>query len=279
MPRFAFSTNAFRKSDVAEAIASIAEAGYDAVEIMLDAPHLFPATATDRQVRTVRAAIEASGLQVSNCNAFTMHAVGDTWHPSWIEPDEERRRERIRHTAEAIRVARRLGAPSISTEPGGPISPGMTREEAMTLFVQGIAEVLPVAEECGVDILVEPEPGLLIERVAQFLTFSARISHLRLGLNFDVGHFFCVGEDPEEAFLALQPHVRHVHLEDIAATREHRHLLPGHGAVPIPRVIESMNEAGYVGWITVELYPYQDAPYETARRALQYLREHVAADE
>ncbi len=279
MPRFAFSTNAFRKCDVAEAVASIAEAGYDGVEIMLDAPHLFPAGVTDREVQAVRAAVEAAGLQVSNCNAFTMSAVGDTWHPSWIEPNEERRRQRIRHTADAIRVARHLGAPSISTEPGGPIPPGMTRGQAMTLFVQGIAEVLPAAEEYGVDVLVEPEPGLLIERAAEFLGFATRISHLRLGLNFDVGHFFCVGERPEQAFLALQPHVRHVHLEDIAATREHRHLLPGQGAIPIPHIVESMAEAGYAGWITVELYPYEDTPYETACRALQYLREHLAADE
>ncbi len=276
MPCFAFSTNAFRKCDAAEAIASIAEAGYDGVEIMLDAPHLFPATATDGQIRAARAAIEAAGLQVSNCNAFTMHAVGDTWHPSWIESDEALRRQRIRHTADAIRIARHLGAHSISTEPGGPIPVGVTREQAMTLFVQGVAEVLPVAEEYGVDILVEPEPGLLIEKSAEFLGFAARISHPRLALNFDIGHFYCVGEDPEHAFLALQAHARHVHLEDIAATREHRHLLPGHGAIPIPRVIASITEAGYVGWITVELYPYQDAPYETARRALQYLRQHVA---
>lgn len=279
MPRFAFSTNAFRKCDVVEAITSIAEAGYDGVEIMLDEPHLFPATVSDHQIRAARDAIEAAGLQVSNCNAFTMHAVVDTLHPSWIEPDENRRRERIRHTVDAIRVARRLGAPSISTEPGGPIPPAMTREQAMTLFVQGIAEVLPVAEECGVDILIEPEPGLLIESVGQSLAFFARIAHLRLGLNFDIGHFFCVGENPQDAFRALQPHVRHVHLEDIAATREHRHLLPGRGAIPLPYIIESMTEAGYDGWITVELYPYQDAPYETAQQALQYLREHVVAAE
>lgn len=275
MIRFAFSTNAFTKSRVGEAVASVAEAGYDGVEIMLDAPHLFPGQATAAQVATVRHAVDRAGLEISNCNAFPMSAVGDTWHPSWIEADDALRAQRIQHTADALRVARDLGARTISTEPGGPLPQGMTRTEAMTLFVQGVAEVLPVAEETGVMLLVEPEPDLLIERTEQYLGFAARLAHPSLALNFDIGHFYCVGEDPAEAFLELRPHVRHAHLEDIAASREHRHLLPGKGAIPLPHVVSTMAEAGYGGWITVELYPYQDTPYETACAALQYIRHHI----
>ena len=272
---YAFSTNAFTKCSADEAVASIAEAGYDGVEIMLDAPHLFPLDAGPAKVAGVRRAIERAGLSVSNCNAFPMSAVGDTWHPSWIEPDEARRQQRIDHTVAALRVARDLGAKNISTEPGGPIPQGMSRAEAMTVFVQGIAEVLPAAEETGVTLLVEPEPELLIERTEEYLDFAARLSHPNLALNFDIGHFYCVGEDPAEAFLELRPHVRHVHFEDIAASREHRHLLPGHGAIALPRVVAAMAEAGYSGWITVELYPYQDTPYETACAALEYIRTNI----
>ncbi len=272
---YAFSTNAFTKCSAEEAVASIAEAGYDGVEIMLDVPHLFPLDASPAEVANVRRAVERAGLSVSNCNAFPMSAVGDTWHPSWIEPDEARRQQRIDHTAAALRVARDLGAKNISTEPGGPIPRGMSRAEALTLFVQGVAEVLSVAEETGVSLLVEPEPELLIERSAEYLAFAARLSHPNLALNFDIGHFYCVGEDPAEAFLELQPHVRHVHLEDIAESREHRHLLPGHGAIDLPHVVNTMADEGYTGWITVELYPYQDDPYQTACAALEYIRTSV----
>ena len=39
-----------------EAIAAIAQAGYEGVELMLDAPHLFPADATPRKIESIRRA-------------------------------------------------------------------------------------------------------------------------------------------------------------------------------------------------------------------------------
>ena len=271
----AFSTNAFTKFSAEEAIAAIAKAGYDGVELMLDTPHLFPRDATPQKIQSIRKAADEAGLEFSNCNAFPMSAAGDTWHPSWIEPDPALRKQRIQHTADALRIARDLGVPNISTEPGGPVPDGVDREEAMKTFVAGVEEVLPVAEETGVSLLVEPEPRLLIERTAEYLDFAARISHPNLALNFDIGHLYCVGEDPAAAFRTLKNHARHVHLEDIAASREHRHLLPGAGAVDLPGVVKAMTDEGYTGWITVELYPYQDAPYETACAALEYIRANM----
>jgi len=275
MIRYAFSTNAFTKCSAEEAIASIAEAGYEGVELMLDAPHLFPADATPQKINSIRAAAAAAGLAFSNANAFPMSAVGDTWNPSWIDPDPEARRLRIRHTADALRIAGDLGIPNISTEPGGPLPEGIGRDDAVTLFVAGVEEVLPVAEETGVTLLVEPEPHLLIERTGEYLDFADRITHPNLALNFDIGHFYCVGEDPAEQFRALKAHARHVHFEDIAASREHRHLLPGAGAIDLPGVVRAMTREGYDGWITVELYPYEDSPYETACAALEYIRKKI----
>ena len=58
-------------------------------------------------------------------NAFMMNAVADPrqpyWHPSWIEPDRHYRAIRREHTKRAFRLAKELGAPSIQTEPGGPL--------------------------------------------------------------------------------------------------------------------------------------------------------------
>ncbi len=275
MLRFAFSTNAFTKCGAEEAIASIAKAGYEGVELMLDTPHLFPADATLEKVGSVRKAAESAGLTFSNANAFPMSAVGDTWNPSWIDLDPEIRQRRIQHTADALRVAGDLGIPNISTEPGGQLPEGMSRDDAMKLFVAGVEQILPVAEETGVTLLVEPEPHLLIERTDEYLDFAGRISHPNLALNFDIGHFYCVGEDPAEQFRVLRQYARHVHFEDIAASREHRHLLPGIGAIDLPGVIQTMTGEGYDGWITVELYPYEDSPYETACAALEYIRKNI----
>ena len=62
-------------------------------------------------------------IQVSNLNAFTLYALGDVYHPSWIEDGREMR---IEHTIDCIKMAKKIGAKHISTEPGGPVLPEST---------------------------------------------------------------------------------------------------------------------------------------------------------
>ena len=123
----------------------------------------------------------------------------------------------------------------------------------------------------GVLLLVEPEPFLLVETTDQYLEVAERINSPALGLNFDVGHAYCVSEDIPRAIARLAPHIRHYHLEDIAATRVHHHLIPGDGAIDFAAVIEAIKATGDDGWLTVELYPNLADPDDAARRALAYL--------
>jgi sugar phosphate isomerase/epimerase len=90
-----------------------------------------------------------------------------------------------------------------------------------------------------------------------------------VGLNFDIGHFYCVGDDPAATVPRLARYIRHFHLEDIAATRVHHHLVPGEGAIDFAAVFRAIRSIGYTGWITVELYPYVDDPDAAARTALE----------
>jgi len=208
-----------------------------------------------------------------------MNAVADArhkyWHPSWIEPERWYRRVRVDHTKRALTLAKELGAPNITTEPGGPLE-NMTRRHGMDLFVEEIKPAIEHAERVGVQLLVEPEPELLIEKSDQYLELAERLPSPALGLNFDVGHFYCVGEDPAEAIRKLRAHIRHVHLEDIAATRVHEHLIPGRGAIDFAAVFRALREIGYEGWVTVELYANIDDPDDAAREALAKVRDVLA---
>jgi sugar phosphate isomerase/epimerase len=269
--KLAYSSNAYMRFPIAEAIDRIAALGYRGIELMADAPHAWPATTSDEQIDTIRSRLDACGLAISNINAFMMSAVQDFWHPSWIEPDVDFRRRRIRHTIDVLTMARKLGATGITTEPGGPVEEGMTRDEALDIFVQGLGEVLGHADEEGVALLVEPEPGLLIETADEFLELTERINSPMFGLNFDVGHFYCAGEPLPEAVERLRRFTRHYHIEDIAATRVHEHLIPGHGAIDLRSVLSAIRQTGYDGWMTVELYPYLQDPDGAGREARDHL--------
>ena len=286
---FGFSLNAFRQYELEAALATLADIGYDGVEILLDEPHLFPGTADEDDIAAVLDWLDEGSLAVSNCNAFMLTALERTekskraeysrdtegfHHPSFLEPVAEDRRARIEHTKNTIRTADALGSEHISLTPGGPIPRGTTETEAMDLFIEGLREVLPTAEEYGVDVLIEPEPELLIETSEDFLTFADRIDSPRIGCNFDAGHFFCVDEDPAALIETLEPYTKHYHIEDIPADRTHEHTQLGDGAMDIDGFLQAVEDSEYDGFVTVELYPYEETAAEAAAGAMDYLEAH-----
>ena len=268
---FGYSTNAFKKFSLTEAIEKIARIGFKGVEILGDRPHLYPPDFDDHQLANLAEVLVKNNMKITNLNSFTLFAVGDTYLPSWIEPDKERREIRIQHTLDSLKVAKQIGCPNISIPPGGPLD-GMVRSEAMQFFHQGLDRVVSLAEELGVMILVEPEPDLMIETTEQFKEFIKDVQSKAIGLNFDIGHFFCVGEDPKRAFEELFQWVGHVHIEDIDPNREHNHLIAGRGGIEFKEIFTSMAQLGYKGDISLELYTYQDKPQEAGKESLDYLR-------
>jgi sugar phosphate isomerase/epimerase len=268
---FGYSTNAFKRFSLTESIEMIARIGFKGVEILGDRPHLYPPDFDDHQLSELREVLKKNGMKITNLNSFTLFAVGDTYLPSWIEADKERREVRIQHTLDSLRVAKKIGCPNISIPPGGPLD-GMARSEAMQLFHQGLGRVVSLAEELSVRILVEPEPDLMIETTAQFKEFIKDVQSSALGVNFDIGHFFCVGEDPRRSFEELFQWVGHIHIEDIDPNREHNHLIAGRGGIDFKAVFTSMAQLGYRGDISLELYTYQDIPEEAGKESLEYLR-------
>ncbi len=280
--QLAFSTNAYLRFTFAEAVRRLADIGYAGVEVMADVPHAWPAFLLGKQKQALRDALAKHGLAISNVNAFMMNAINDRrqryWHPSWIEPDPNYRAVRIDHTIRALTLARELGANCITTEPGGPLEAGQSWSEALKLFVEMLKPVIAHAEKERVLLLIEPEPGLLIETADQFLELMQYIDSPAVGLNFDIGHAYCVGDDPATTVSRVAKYIRHFHLEDIAATRVHHHLVPGEGVIDFAATFRAIRQIGYDGWVTIELYPYVDDPDAAARTALERVRPLISAN-
>ena len=265
-----YSTNAFTHYSLNASIQKIAALGFKGVEIMCDQPHLYPPEYNNADLKALKRELDRLDLAVTNLNSFTLFAVGDTYLPSWIEPEKSRRDIRIKHTLDSLKIAAMLGCGNISIPPGGPLM-DMGSSEAMKLFYKGLEEVIPEAEGLGVKLLVEPEPDLLIERTAEFLNFIKNIKSSFVGINFDIGHFYCAGEDPARAFETLREWVGHVHIEDIGKSRIHQHLVAGDGAIDFEAVLSTMARLDYAGDISLELYPYVNGPEIAGEKSLAFL--------
>lgn len=269
--KLAFSTNAFKRYSLEDSVQEISKIGYRGIEILCDIPHAYPPIFDDKQATSLKSALASYGLQISNLNAFTLYAIGNIYHPSWID---DRREARIQHTIDCIKLAKKIGAANLSTEPGGPIPPSSSltnTHQLEKIFLDGLTKAARVAEQENIRLLIEPEPFLLIENSTQFKSFVKKVSSEYVKLNFDIGHFYCVNEDPAELVYELSDYIEHFHLADIASNRSHNHLIPGKGAIDFRSVFKAMNDVGYRGFVTVELYPYQDNPIQAAKEAYGYL--------
>lgn len=275
--KLAFSSNAYMHFSIEDTIRKIAELGYEGIEILADVPHAWPAGLLDERKRSIVDSLQKHNLTISNINAFMMNAVADPrqpyWHPGWTDPDPHYRAIRREHTKRALELASEIGAPNITTEPGGFLLPGQTRAEASQIFYEEFMPCVEVAERLDVKLLIEPEPELLIEKFDQYLEFVQKIDSSHIGLNFDIGHAYCVGEDPENWVEKMAAHTLHYHFEDIAASRVHQHLIPGHGAIDFKATVDAIKRTDYDGWITVELYPYINDPDQAASEAKAFLSE------
>jgi sugar phosphate isomerase/epimerase len=278
MDKLAFSTNAFKKHTLEQAIDAIAAIGYRGVELMADMHHAYPPVMDEPRRRAIQKLIADRGLSVSNVNAFTLFAMGDTYHPTWIENDECKRDTRVTHTLACVEMAASFGARTISLQPGGPlIGTNMTRDTAGERFAEGLSLVLPMARQHEMILAIEPEPGLYIETSREYMEFRDRYfaDEPLVRMNCDIGHLYCVGEDPAAVIREMPEQIAHVHLEDIGENRVHQHLTPGKGAIDFGAIFAALRDVAYGGWVTVELYPYETTAAGVAQAAWDHLRSLV----
>ncbi len=78
---FGYSTNAFVKFPLVEAVKKIACLGFSGVEIMCDRPHLYPADFSENELADLKKTIAGHNLKITNLNSFTLFAVGDPIFP------------------------------------------------------------------------------------------------------------------------------------------------------------------------------------------------------
>ena len=72
--KLSFSTNAFVRYSIPEAIEIIARIGYSGVEILADIPHLYPFSTPEPNLVEIADSLQKNRIQAANINANT--AVG-----------------------------------------------------------------------------------------------------------------------------------------------------------------------------------------------------------
>src|SRR3954467_12459749 len=137
--KLAFSTNAYTRFSLIEALRGIKRAGFEGVEILADTPHAYPDAIDGNLTGEVKRELEALGLVVSNVNVncsfgYWKDAPPEPYfEPSLISPNPQHRADRTRLILNALQFARDVGAANVSITSGRMLG-GMPPEPAAKQF-------------------------------------------------------------------------------------------------------------------------------------------------
>ena len=140
--RFAYNTNGAANHRLEDALALIAEAGYDGVALTLDIHHLDPFAPDHRaQVRQVSARLKALNLGcVIETGARFLLNPRAKHEPTLVTADPEGRARRVEFLSLALDVAAETGAEAMSFWAGVP-KPGVSRDDAWGWVREGAEQV------------------------------------------------------------------------------------------------------------------------------------------
>ncbi|WP_082346297.1 sugar phosphate isomerase/epimerase [Kitasatospora sp. MY 5-36] len=273
--RFGYGTNGFAGHRLTEAIAVLADLGYDGIALTLDHCHLDPfAPGLSRRVARVARRLAETGLEtVVETGArylldpWTKHA------PTLVDEDPSRRLE---YLGLAMRVAADLNAGAVSLWSGVP-APGVPSRVAWERLVHGCGWAVAEADRHGVVLGFEPEPGMLVDTLDAYELLRRRLGDPpALGLTLDIGHCRCLESAPvPDCVVRAGPHLVNVQIEDMRRG-VHEHLEFGQGEIDFPPVLDALRRTGFPGLVSVELPRHSHAAPQLAARSLAFLR--AAAD-
>jgi sugar phosphate isomerase/epimerase len=182
------------------------------VGLWLSAPAAHTLATEPDQLARLQDTLTRHRIEIVTVNAFPYQGFHDpvvkqaVYHPDWSL------RSRLDFTLDCAKALAGLlpedaARGSISTLPFGWREPWTGEQAALAaehlgLLADGLAE-LQTDTGRQIRVAIEPEPGCVVERIAEALVRLADLDHERIGLCLDTCHLATGFEDGEQALTAL----------------------------------------------------------------------------
>ncbi len=269
--RYAYVSNGLADHRIDDALELLAEHGYAGVALTLDHVHFDP-LAPRLRARAARLRARLEELRLACVVETGARFVLDPRRKHFPTLVSDGRERRVDLLCRAVDVAAELGAPAVSLWSGA-APEDLEPARAWDLLLDGLDRVLRHAERSGVTLAFEPEPGMLVERLADYERLEQRLGHPEgLAITLDVGHCVCIEDDaPEDCIRRAGDRLAHVHIEDMVRG-VHEHLMFGEGELDLPAALAALEDIGYTGLVAVELSRHAHRAHEVVPAAMSALR-------
>lgn len=265
--KYAICNETFQDWPFEKAFAFARECGYTGIEMApftmdTDVRRLSP----ERRA-TVRAQIADAGLT----------CVGLHWLLAKTEgfylttPDEAVRRRTSDYLGELARLCRDLDGTIMVL--GSPMQrnllPGVTHEEAMGHAADVIRAAMPVLEDCGVTLALEPlgpREGDFLRTAELGIELAKRVDSPNCRLHLDVKAMSTEAKPIPDILRDSRDWMVHFHANDPNL------LGPGMGEVAYEPIFGALQEIGYDGWVSVEVFDYSPGAEKICTDSIAYMR-------
>lgn len=222
----------------------VSDLGFHGVE--LNSPVDFP-------IAEILNAKEKSGIELPSV------VNKDHWSSPLSDPDPEVRKKCIQSVATSLRQVKELGGDTVLVVPGV-VNEKVSYEQAYINSQNSIRELIPYAEETGMQIALENVWNNFLLSPVEAKHFVDEINHPLVGWYFDIGNILRYGW-PEHWIQTLNRRIMKLHIKEFSRELMNSKglwegfkvdLLKGDNNWPV--VMQAVREIGHTGgWLTAEV--------------------------
>lgn len=191
------------------------------------------------------------------------------------DPDPEIAARTFRHARHLAELCGAMGGNILVW--GSPLqrslAPEWDRAAAEERFVSFFQKLSPHLADAGVTIAFEflgPQETNFINTAAETIGFLERIGSPNVKLHLDVKAMSSDGKPIPQIVTDSLPWTVHFHANDPNL------LGPGMGEVDFPPIARALQDGGYDGWVSVEVFDLSMGPDEIAAQSLKNMRQAFA---
>jgi len=265
--RYAICNETFGDWPLATACECAASCGYTGLEI---APFTLAPLVTDVSTAArveIRRTLTAAGLDCIGLHWLLAKTEG--FHVT--HPDPTVRDRTIEYLADIARLCADLGGRVLVF--GSPkqrsLLPGVSLEQATHHLHEVFSRLVPVLESTGTVVALEPLSPVetdVLTTAAETCRLIERIGSPHVRLHLDVKAMASEPLSIPEIIQASARHLEHFHANDVNLQG------PGFGDVDFVPIFKALEEAGYPGWVSVEVFDYTPGAERLVRESIEYMR-------
>lgn len=187
------------------------------------------------------------------------------------EPKQQANRELQRANAKLVDA---LGGGTIVVGSDGPAQP---RDDDLLVVGRALGELAEELPE-SVSMALEFNWSPVVRSVKSAYEVVVAADHPRVGILFDPAHYHCTPSKFEDLTRDVCRRIQHVHVDDMRDKPGDRsqcnadRVLPGEGCLDLPRILNTIEDAGYSGWFSLEMFNadlWALPPHEAAKLMYQ----------